>query len=172
MTGGSRPVRSSLHFGATAGESAELNTLRRRLDEIEQILARNERFSAQKNVLVKQFTQELTEARQQGREQQIRLEQSRKETRAAISGAARARGTTGTLSPGTRNSRRKIARINYPNPAARSAASAGNNSSSPSGKPLERLRNGSRFSPRLKPPNPRCRATKTSTVAFKIGSRM
>ena len=79
MTGGSRPVRSSLHFGATAGESAELNTLRRRLDEIEQILARNERFSAQKSVLVKGFTQELTEARQQGREQQLRLEQSRKE---------------------------------------------------------------------------------------------
>ena len=79
MTGGSRPVRSSLHFGATAGESAELNTLRRRLDEIEQILARNERFLAQKSVLVKQFTQELTEARQQGREQQLRLEQSRKE---------------------------------------------------------------------------------------------
>ena len=79
MTGGSRPVRSSLRFGATAGESAELNTLRRRLDEIEQILARNERFLAQKSVLVKQFTQELTEARQQGREQQLRLEQSRKE---------------------------------------------------------------------------------------------
>ena len=79
MTGGSRPVRSSLHFGASAGESAELNILRRRLDDIEQILARNERSITQKTVLVKQFTQELTEARQQGREQQLRLEQFRKE---------------------------------------------------------------------------------------------
>ena len=125
MTGGSRPVRSSLHFGATAGESAELNTLRRRLDEIEQILARNERFSAQKSVLVKQFTQELTEARQQGREQQIRLEQSRKELERLSQGQLGLEAQQERYRQELAIAAGTTARINYPNPAARGAASAG-----------------------------------------------
>ena len=80
MTGGSRPTRSSLHFGtATASESEEIERLRGRLAEIEQILVRSDRLVAQKTATVRQLTQELTEARQLGREQQLRLEGLNKE---------------------------------------------------------------------------------------------
>ncbi|MGK7873154.1 MAG: chromosome segregation protein SMC [Xenococcaceae cyanobacterium] len=80
MTGGSKPNRSSLHFGtATAGESGELKALKRRLDEIEQILQRGEELVSQGSENVKQLTEELTEARQQRREQQLHLEQLQRE---------------------------------------------------------------------------------------------
>ncbi|NES85790.1 MAG: AAA family ATPase, partial [Moorea sp. SIO2B7] len=76
MTGGSKPNRSSLHFGTVAtGESEEIQGLRRRLAEIEQILSHNERSVVQKREFVKQLTQNLTEAKQQRREQQLHLEQ-------------------------------------------------------------------------------------------------
>ena len=80
MTGGSKINRSSLHFGtATARESQELEILRRRLQEIEQILERNELIISQQSALVKQLTKELTESRQQRREQQLCLEQLQRE---------------------------------------------------------------------------------------------
>ncbi len=76
MTGGTRPNRPSVHFGTAAtGESEELGALRRRLEEIEQILQRAEESVARKLLLVKRLTQDLTEAKQEGREQQLRLEQ-------------------------------------------------------------------------------------------------
>ena len=80
MTGGSRINRSSLHFGtATASESEELEILRRRLQEIEQILVRSEQLTTQQSALVKRLTQELTEVRQQRREQGLRWEQLQRE---------------------------------------------------------------------------------------------
>lgn len=76
MTGGSKPSRSSLHFGTvTSGESEEVQVLKRRLADIEQILNHNEQLLLQKTSFVKQLTQDLTEARQKDREQQLRLEQ-------------------------------------------------------------------------------------------------
>jgi chromosome segregation protein len=80
MTGGSKPTRSSIHFGVSSSrESEEVELLKRRLAEIEQILSRSEQVSEQKTSLVKKLTQELTEARQKGREQQLQLEQLHKE---------------------------------------------------------------------------------------------
>ncbi len=80
MTGGSRPNRSSLHFGtAQTGESEEVRTLKQRLAEIEAILERCEQQYYDLGDKVKQLSQEVTEARQQQREQQLRLEQSQKE---------------------------------------------------------------------------------------------
>jgi chromosome segregation protein len=80
MTGGSKPTRPSIHFGRIAAEeSEEVESLRRRLADIEQILTHNEQLELQKTLSVKQLSQDLTEARQQGREQQLRLEQLNKE---------------------------------------------------------------------------------------------
>jgi chromosome segregation protein len=80
MTGGSVSSRSSLRFGtAASGESKEIETLRQRLTEIDQILLHTEQLILHKSELVKQLTQELTEVRQKGREQQLRLEQLEKE---------------------------------------------------------------------------------------------
>ena len=80
MTGGSKPNRSSLHFGTVAtGESEEIQGLRRRLAEIEQILSHNERSVVQKRDFVKRLTQNLTETKQQRREQQLHLEQLQRE---------------------------------------------------------------------------------------------
>jgi chromosome segregation protein len=80
MTGGSKPTRSSIHFGTPSqGESEEIRHFKQRLAEIEQILSRAEQLSLQKSLFVKQLTQELTETRQQAREEQLRLEQLRKD---------------------------------------------------------------------------------------------
>jgi chromosome segregation protein len=80
MTGGSVSSRSSLRFGTAAhSDSRELETLRQRLTEIDQILLHTEQLILSKSELVKQLTQELTEVRQKGREQQLRLEQLQKE---------------------------------------------------------------------------------------------
>jgi chromosome segregation protein len=80
MTGGSQSSRSSLHFGtATAGESAEIEALRRRLTEIDAILADSEQIIVQQSIQIKNWTQQLTEIRQQYREKQLRLEQLEKE---------------------------------------------------------------------------------------------
>ncbi|AFY76477.1 condensin subunit Smc [Pleurocapsa sp. PCC 7327] len=80
MTGGSKPTRSSIHFGTpTSGESEEVQVLRQRLAEIEQLLSRTEQLSWQNTSHLKQLTQELTEARQKAKEQQLRLEQLHKD---------------------------------------------------------------------------------------------
>ncbi|NJP18753.1 MAG: chromosome segregation protein SMC [Hydrococcus sp. CRU_1_1] len=80
MTGGSQPNRSSIRFGKSAsGDSQEVESLRQRLAEIDRVLSCGEQQSLQKSLLVKKLTQNLTEARQEGREQQIRLEQLQKD---------------------------------------------------------------------------------------------
>jgi len=82
MTGGSQNQRSSLHFGTSeAGESAEVTALRNRLQEIEQILQRCGDLIERDSASVKQLTQELTEAKTKRSETQLRLEQSRKESK-------------------------------------------------------------------------------------------
>ncbi|MDJ0736319.1 MAG: chromosome segregation protein SMC [Nostocaceae cyanobacterium] len=80
MTGGSVSQRSSLKFGnVEATESAEVKELKKRLEEIELIIGRcaDAINSLSKNT--KELSQELTEARQGRREQQLRLEQLQKE---------------------------------------------------------------------------------------------
>ncbi|MBE9170724.1 chromosome segregation protein SMC [Pleurocapsales cyanobacterium LEGE 06147] len=81
MTGGSQSSRSSFHFGTSnASESAEVEALRQRLTEIATILSDSDRIIAHQSIQLQNWTQELTEARQQGREQQIRLEQLQQES--------------------------------------------------------------------------------------------
>lgn len=76
MTGGSVSRRSTLHFGtATTSESAEMQELRRRLQEIELILERCDRDLEQKQQTIAQTSQELTTLQQTRREQQLRQEQ-------------------------------------------------------------------------------------------------
>ncbi|NEP57300.1 MAG: chromosome segregation protein SMC [Symploca sp. SIO2G7] len=82
MTGGSQNQRSGLHFGTSeAGESAEVTALRNRLQEIEQILQRCSELIERDSASVKQLTQELTEGKTKRSETQLRLEQSRKESK-------------------------------------------------------------------------------------------
>ncbi len=76
MSGGSINKRSSLRFGtAMASESGELDALGRRLQEIELILERCDYTIEQTTAVIKNLSQEVTEARQTRREQQLRQEQ-------------------------------------------------------------------------------------------------
>lgn len=85
MTGGSSNQRSGLHFGTSdAAESAEVRVLSNRLQEIEQVLTRCETVIVQVSALVKQLTQELTEARGKRQEIQLRLEQFQKEIKTGM----------------------------------------------------------------------------------------
>ncbi|NCR40594.1 MAG: chromosome segregation protein SMC [Microcystis aeruginosa W13-11] len=80
MTGGSQPTRSGLRFGKiSAKESSETESLRERLAEIDRILTRNEEKITQLNNLISQLTQQLTEARQSHRENQLLLQQLSKD---------------------------------------------------------------------------------------------
>jgi chromosome segregation protein len=80
MTGGSVTGRSALRFGTVeAGESEEVATLRKRLGDIDKVLDRCSESINSLSKRTKQLTQELTEARQTRREQQLQLEQSLKE---------------------------------------------------------------------------------------------
>ncbi|NJL84691.1 MAG: hypothetical protein HC890_20375 [Chloroflexaceae bacterium] len=80
MSGGSQTQRATLHFGRQSLEdSAEVQALRKRLADLEQILSSSDRIVTQKAASVKQLTQALTEARQQSREAQLRLEQGWRE---------------------------------------------------------------------------------------------
>ncbi|RCJ28195.1 chromosome segregation protein SMC [Nostoc sp. ATCC 43529] len=80
MTGGSNTQRSALRFGTgEAAESDEVIGLKNRLVDIERILDRCAEAIATLSSRTKQFTQELTEARQARREQQLQLEQLHKD---------------------------------------------------------------------------------------------
>ncbi|NET56726.1 MAG: chromosome segregation protein SMC [Symploca sp. SIO2E6] len=82
ITGGSHNQRSGLHFGTSeAGESTEVTALRNRLQEIEQILQRCGDLIERDSASVKQLTQQVTEAKTKRSETQLRLEQSRKESK-------------------------------------------------------------------------------------------
>lgn len=76
MTGGSRTAQQSIHFGTVeATESAEVISLKSRLGEIDQLLARLSQQLINGQITLKQQTQALIESRQQHRETQLRLEQ-------------------------------------------------------------------------------------------------
>ncbi|MEP0918876.1 chromosome segregation protein SMC [Leptolyngbya sp. DQ-M1] len=80
MTGGSSGHRSSLRFGTGhAAESPELAALRRRLQEIDQILGHCEGAIAKATIAHKDQTKALNEARQQHRELELKREQVQKE---------------------------------------------------------------------------------------------
>ena len=80
MTGGSKTTNSIFHFGtANSIESEEVENLRKRLKEIDQVLYQIDSVLDKKNTLIKQLTQEINEARQLGREQQLHFEQLGKE---------------------------------------------------------------------------------------------
>lgn len=80
MTGGSRPQRSAIHFGTVRrGESEEVRDLKNRLEDIEQMLTRNQELLWQKESLVKQLSQNLTETRQGSRDREYELQQLEKE---------------------------------------------------------------------------------------------
>jgi len=80
MTGGSVGGRSSLRFGTVeATESEEVAGLKNRLGDIERILDRCGEAINSLSTQAKKLTQELTEARQARREQQLQLEQLHKD---------------------------------------------------------------------------------------------
>lgn len=92
MTGGSTSSRQSIHFGtADAAESAEVVTLRDRLQEIERILERCENSIHRASQLAKARTQELMEARQQQREYQLQAEQLKAEIKSLEAGRSQVR---------------------------------------------------------------------------------
>lgn len=80
MTGGSNTQRSALRFGnVEPGESEEAVGLKNRLNELERVLERCGEAIINLSVRGKNLSQELTEARQAKREQQLQLEQLQKE---------------------------------------------------------------------------------------------
>ncbi|MGD2180542.1 chromosome segregation protein SMC [Lusitaniella coriacea] len=80
MTGGSKSTRSTLHFGTVAAsESREVEMLSSRLAEIALIIDRCAQNMARHAQTIGELSQELTEARQQQREEALRLEQVRGE---------------------------------------------------------------------------------------------
>ncbi len=80
MTGGSVAGRSALRFGTVeAAESEEVAGLKNRLGDIERILDRCGEAINFLSAQAKRLTQELTEARQARREQQLQLEQLHKD---------------------------------------------------------------------------------------------
>ncbi|QSJ15712.1 chromosome segregation protein SMC [Nostoc sp. UHCC 0702] len=96
MTGGSNTQRSSLRFGnAEAAESEEVAALKSRLVDIERVLERCTEAIANLSTRTKQLTQELTEARQTRREQQLQLEQLQKDIKSLT---AQLQGTRSQLS--------------------------------------------------------------------------
>ncbi|AKG20205.1 chromosome segregation protein SMC [Calothrix sp. 336/3] len=86
MTGGSVTQRSALRFGkGESGESEEVVGLRRRLADIERVLERCNEALTILAPKTKAISQELTEARQKRREQQLQLEQLQKDIKTIAS---------------------------------------------------------------------------------------
>ncbi|MBE9045918.1 chromosome segregation protein SMC [Pleurocapsales cyanobacterium LEGE 10410] len=80
MTGGSQSSRSSLHFGKTANrDSGQVEALTERLAEISRILSNYDQRISNQLAQIKDLTEELTEARQLGRDNKIRSEQLEKD---------------------------------------------------------------------------------------------
>jgi chromosome segregation protein len=99
MTGGSTNQRSALRFGTgEAAESDEAIALKNRLADIEKILDRCIDAIASLSSKTKQLSQELTEARQARREQQLQLEQLQKDIKALTT---QLEGTRSQLSQNT-----------------------------------------------------------------------
>ncbi|MBW4448712.1 MAG: chromosome segregation protein SMC [Spirirestis rafaelensis WJT71-NPBG6] len=96
MTGGSNTQRSALRFGTVeAAESDEVIALKNRLNEIERVLERCGEAINTLSVRAKRLSQEVTEARQAKREQQLQLEQLQKEIKTLT---AQLEGTRSQLS--------------------------------------------------------------------------
>ncbi|MFQ4140646.1 chromosome segregation protein SMC [Chlorogloeopsis sp. ULAP02] len=86
MTGGSITQRSALRFGSVeAAESEEVAALKKRLVDIERVLERCTEAIASLSTKAKQLSQQVTEARQTRREQQLLLEQLQKEVKTLTS---------------------------------------------------------------------------------------
>ena len=80
MTGGSKSSRSSLHFGGTANrESSQVEALRNRLAEITRILSGYDLRITNQIAQIKDLAEELTEARQLGRDNKVLAEQLEKD---------------------------------------------------------------------------------------------
>ncbi|MGH1393351.1 MAG: chromosome segregation protein SMC [Trichormus sp.] len=99
MTGGSMNQRSALRFGkGEAAESDEAVALKQRLQDIDRILDRCTEAIATLSSRSKQLSQELTEARQARREQQLQLEQLQKDIKSLT---AQLEGTRSQLTQNT-----------------------------------------------------------------------
>jgi chromosome segregation protein len=80
MTGGSSGNRSSLRFGrGQAAESPEITALKRRLQEIDQILGHCEGAIAKATIAQKDHTESMSNARQQHAELKVKVEQAKTE---------------------------------------------------------------------------------------------
>ena len=80
MTGGSRPSRSSLHFGTiNYGDSEELELLRDRLKDIEDMISQSNQKIAQKAEMIEELTEALDRWRQKRQKDQLHLEQMQQE---------------------------------------------------------------------------------------------
>ncbi|ACK72793.1 chromosome segregation protein SMC [Gloeothece citriformis PCC 7424] len=80
MTGGSKPSRGSIRFGTVSTKDSEdIETLKRRLSDIDQMLTRTEELIAQKTEIVNNLSQNLTEARQKERELFLQSKQLQKD---------------------------------------------------------------------------------------------
>ncbi|MBW4536581.1 MAG: chromosome segregation protein SMC [Pleurocapsa minor HA4230-MV1] len=80
MTGGSQSSRSSLHFGGTANrEPEQVEALRERLAEIARILNSYDQRITNQVAQIKDLAEELTEARQLGRDNKVLSEQLEKD---------------------------------------------------------------------------------------------
>ena len=79
MTGGSKSSRSSLHFGGVANRESGTEALKERLAEIARILNGYDQRIANQETQIQDIAEELTEARQLGRDNKMLSEQLEKD---------------------------------------------------------------------------------------------
>ena len=79
MTGGSTSSRSSLHFGGAANRESGTEALKERLAEIDRILNGYDQRIANQKAQIQDLAEELTEARQFGRDNKMLSEQLEKD---------------------------------------------------------------------------------------------
>ena len=79
MTGGSKSGRSSLHFGGTVNRESGSEALKERLAEIDRILDGYEQQITTQKAQIEDLAEELSEAKQLGRDNQILSEQLAKD---------------------------------------------------------------------------------------------
>lgn len=80
MTGGSISTRTSLHFGTSSySDSEEINTLKDRLQEVEQMMLHLSSKIAEQRTFVKNLTEKLSTSRQERQKKQLVLEQHEQE---------------------------------------------------------------------------------------------
>jgi len=117
MTGGSVSHSSGLHFGTGhSTESVEVASLKNRLQDIELVLERCEQSIGKLSQDTKQLSQQVTEAKQERREQELHFEQLRREIQGVMEQQSQLRSqmAKNTLELASAKSRLEVLAVELP----------------------------------------------------------